>query len=64
VSECVFIGSLPSTGHGADNIENASSFARMRAYLLVAFYWAWLGPHVKHFFQYLLLLRARISDVA
>jgi hypothetical protein len=32
VSECVFTGPLPRTGHGADHIENTSSVVRMRVY--------------------------------
>jgi hypothetical protein len=36
VSECVFIGQLPSIGHGADNIENTSSVVRMGVHRPVA----------------------------
>jgi hypothetical protein len=52
VSECVFIGPLPSTGYGADHIENTSS-VRMRASWPVAQHWVWRGAHRKHFFRYL-----------
>jgi hypothetical protein len=36
VSEYVSIGPLPSTGHGADHIENTYSVARMRILWLLA----------------------------
>jgi hypothetical protein len=60
VSESVFIGPLPSTGHDADHIENTSSVVRMHVYWLVAHHWAWRGPHRKHFFQCLFYCCLRV----
>jgi hypothetical protein len=49
VSECVFIGQLPSTEHGADHVEN-TTYVRMLVYWPVTQHWKWRGPHRKHLF--------------
>jgi hypothetical protein len=60
LSECVSIGRLPSTGHGADHTENISAVVRMRVHWPVAKHWARRGPRRKHFFQYIFYCCVRV----
>jgi hypothetical protein len=63
VSECVFIGQLPSTGHGVDHTENTSSIVRMRVYWRDVQHLAWCGPHRKYpFYCCVCVFRALLTN--